>query len=191
MKYNRFIKTKYIVVLLTFCMIVGLYTPVYATQGDGSTPTTPTSSSTEKTGRWAPEKLRRYGITYKEFVQKNGEPNAGHILVGTYLIDIVPTEEMLKNGDAAVTGAIYQAAQTSKLTYSQNVEFYKSELSGGDWRDIMGSDTIKDITVNNSKVVQDYEMDEMLITVYVKGGQAENTKEDPGDEGNSDRKNPS
>ncbi len=190
MNYKGFLKTKYIVVLLTFCMVVGLVTPVYATETPTNPPTSGSGSSSTNE-RWAPEKLRRYGITYKEFVEKNGEPSPGHILVGTYLIDIVPTEEMLKNGDQAVTGAIYQAAQTSKLTYSQNVEFYKSELSGGDWRDIAGSDSLKDITVNDSKIVQDYEMNEMLITVYVKGGESENTKPNPdGDPVDADRINP-
>ncbi len=186
MKRNGLKRTKYIAAMLVFSLAIGVFSPTAYLAPD-SVKAAESSSSRE---RWAPVKLRRYGITYKDFIAKNGELTEPHLLVGTYLIDMVPTEEAMQAGEGAVTGQIYQAALTSKLTYSQNVAFYKSELADGEWRDIDASDTITTITTDTAKTVPAYEMDEMLITVYVKGGKAEPANPEGNDDGNDSRVNP-
>lgn len=140
--------------------------------------------------RWAPEKFRKYGITYREFCIKNGEPAPGHILIGTYLVNLVPEDPGVdaqgnrKDPEPAITGATYQAAMISRKTYAQDVSFYKSELAGGEWRDIDIATSMADILPNGGVRVSEEEMDEMLITVYVSGGKEKPTTDDDDSEVN-------
>ncbi|MBO6214162.1 MAG: hypothetical protein J6N76_01345, partial [Lachnospiraceae bacterium] len=124
--------------------------------------------------RYAPAKFRRYGITYGEFCQKNGEPASAHLLVGTYLINIVPSEEIDPNGDTApgeaVSKTTYVAAMTSRETYQQKVIFYKSELANGEWRDLDTATELSHVMSGDGVRVSDEEMNDMLITAYISGG---------------------
>ena len=190
---------KYLAAVLASSMVLSAVTPldmalVQATDSGSSSEQssggTDGSSGEKETHRWAPESKRKYGITYKQFVEKNGVPADAHLLVGTYLIDIVPTEENYKNFEPAVSGEIGVAAKKSKLTYDQDVYFYKSELAGGEWRDL---DTAKDMSavrVGSGIKVDDAEMDEMLITKYVKGGVEEDVINPDGSDPDASRKNP-
>ncbi len=195
MVQSKWIRTiKYVATTLALSMSLSVFAPVvHATAPTGAVEqaTTPkTSGTVANQKRYAPEKFRKHGITYKEFVEKNGEPKSAHLLIGTYLIDIVPKEPE-KEGETveeAVTGEIYQAAMTSRLTYSQEVSFYKSELAGGEWRDIDIATDISYIMTGTGVRVSDEEMDGMLITVYVSGGKMEPTVEE--EEGDGRRVNP-
>ena len=153
--------------------------------------TTDNSGSDTQEHRWAPESMRKYGITYADFCKKYGEPASAHILVGTYLINMVPTEQMIKDSEDAVSGATYIGALKSKLTYSQDVKFYKSELAGGEWRDVEFADNMSSIRVGSGTPVSDEEMDEMLITKYISGGEEIDTKDaDSSSDEDASRKNP-
>ena len=205
-------KTKYIAAVLAASMILGAVSPVVSFASENTTPQTGTSPSNQSTGsatistnkssgaqasgsekkeRWAAESMRKYGITYKQFVEKYGEPKDAHLFVGTYLIDIAPTDEMIKNGEEAVSGATYIGAVKSKLTYGQDITFYKSELASGEWRDIAFANDLSSIRVGSGTPVDDAEIDEMLITKYVKGGQETEPWNDDGDgDDDASRKNP-
>ena len=203
---------KYIAAALAGSLLLGVLSPyitpassAYA-KGSGErsgnttqTPATEKTTSSEETvldlaqadkERYAPEKFHKYGITYKEFVKKNGEPRYAHILIGTYLIDLVPTEQMMKDGDEALTSETAIAAKTSKLTYQQNVTFYKSELGDGTWRDIDLAEGLDSIRPGSGTRVSDSEMDNMLITVYVSGGKSNSTLDEDENGEDPSRKNP-
>ncbi len=175
-------KIKYLSLLLATVLAFGVLSPITSLAS---------SDSVAFAGsRAAPEKFRKYGITYGEFIKKNGEPNSAHLLVGTYLIDIVPTEEAAKNGEAAVTGEIYTAAMKSRLTYNQVVNFYRSELAGGYWVDLEGALGLDSLRYDTGKKVTDAEMEDMLITVYVSGGKSQPMVDSNGDDEKAGRVNP-
>ncbi len=202
MKHRGFKKIEYVAWLLILSLIISGASPVMELSATGTTGTSGTTgttgtgttgttgTTTTVSSRCAPEKYHRYGVTYGEFTKKTPITAGGYLLVGTYLIDMVPTEEMIQKGEQAITGEIYQAALTSKLTYSQNVCFYKSELANKEWRDIDAADRLSVITTNAAKTVTEAEMKDMLITVFVSGGKSESTNPDSDNKDDGSRKNP-
>ena len=183
---------KYLAAMMAASLFLGAI-PATAVNAAETTPEVPTTGETPTSGtfRWAPEKYRKYGITYAEFCEKHGEPAAGHILIGTYLIDLVPKDpetaegEDPKDPEPTITGEMYTAAMVSQKTYSQAVSFYKSELAGGEWRDIETASSLSYLLPGSGEPVDDAEMDEMLITVYISGG-----KEEPQEKDGDADKNP-
>ncbi len=83
--------------------------------------------------------------------------NNSSIIIGTYLIDF-----------EALNEEIQALAETDARNTNQNKIYYKSELNDGVWYDITDAESVNDIILTNSKIVDNSIIDGLTLTLYFK-----------------------
>ena len=155
---------------------------------------TESAASTEQQKELTPEeqeqvygnslKRSKYGKLYYDYVAEGNIIPATTLFVGTYLMDaralnasakeqLASAEEEAANTQAGkenvkkgISGAIYQQALQSMNTYNQKTRYYRSELAGGEWKDISQAGKLEDI-LKTARTVQKKELDPLIITCVV------------------------
>ena len=95
-------------------------------------------------------------ITYEYYtVDMGNKVPASWLFVGTYLMSA-----------KAVSPMIYQAALESRVTYSQPIAFYRSELDNAEWKEIDGATSIANI-LEGAESVPEETLFPYIITVIV------------------------
>lgn len=95
-------------------------------------------------------------ITYGEYIQRLSSPvAAGTLYIGTWIIDA-----------QAITSTFYEMAIDSMSQANQNNKLYKSELSGGYWKNIEGAESLEAI-LPLADNVQETDMLNLYISVIV------------------------
>lgn len=164
--------------------------PLYAASTTESTTESEKSTEQEATAADAETtygntlKRSKYGKLYYDYVAEGNIIPATTLFVGTYLIDAralnaSPQEQVetiqaeaentkagKENVKKGISGAIYQKALQSMTTYNQKTRYYRSELAGGEWRDISAAGKLEDI-MKTARVVPKKELDPLLITCVV------------------------
>lgn len=87
-----------------------------------------------------------HSINYLQYrtVRRKNPPN-GTLFIGTYLIDA-----------QAINDVYYRYARDSMGTFNQPIMYYKSELDGGNWKDIMSAAGLTDILPVSDSVADAY-----------------------------------
>ena len=93
--------------------------------------------------------------TYRDYVVKFGTPPDGTLFIGTYLIDA-----------SAINDVYYRYAVDSMGFMSQNIMFYKSELDGGNWKDVISAVGLSDI-LPTSASVENAELNKYRVTCVI------------------------
>ncbi|MGN1108557.1 MAG: hypothetical protein ACI4RK_04165, partial [Oscillospiraceae bacterium] len=83
--------------------------------------------------------------------------NDSSLIIGTYLIDF----EALNEENQAL-------AEKNAQDTSQFKVYYKSELNEGVWYDITDAESVSDITLTNSRIVDNAVIDKLELTLYFK-----------------------
>ena len=94
-------------------------------------------------------------VTYSNYVLAHGTPPAGTLFIGTYLIDA-----------SAINDVYYRYAVDSMGYFSQNIMFYKSELDGGNWKDVISAVGLSDI-LPTSATVENAELNKYRVTCVI------------------------
>ncbi|MBR1628701.1 MAG: hypothetical protein IJ679_05470 [Lachnospiraceae bacterium] len=104
--------------------------------------------------------------TYKEKVNSEGKVSFADYTI-SHRIDsrTLFIGTMLIHADA-LNDVIYRAAVESQTTDNQPIMYYKSELDGGQWKDILGAEGIDDI-LSTGDAVDDAELDPYLISCVI------------------------
>ncbi len=103
---------------------------------------------------------------YKEKVNKEGKVTFADYTI-SHRIDsrTLFIGTMLIHADA-LNDVIYRTAVESQTANNQPIMYYKSELDGGQWKDIMGAEGIDDI-LSTVDAVDDAELDPYLISCVI------------------------
>ncbi|MBQ9632708.1 MAG: hypothetical protein IJV04_07355 [Lachnospiraceae bacterium] len=93
-------------------------------------------------------------VTFADYTIRNRIPSRT-LFIGTYLIHM-----------NALNNVTYRAAMDSVSKDNQQIMYYKSELDGGRWKDILGAGGIDDILPSTDLVDED-ELDSLVISCVI------------------------
>ncbi len=95
-------------------------------------------------------------ISYSNFIKNRGTPlPGGYLFIGTWIINA-----------QNLNATFYRAAVSSMSDYDQQIDLYKSELAGNNWRDIAGATGLEYI-LPISETVPDKEIKDCWVSVFV------------------------
>ena len=95
-------------------------------------------------------------ISYSNFIRSRGTPlPGGYLFIGTWIINA-----------QNLNATFYRAAVQSMSDYDQQIDLYKSELAGNNWRNIAGASGLEYI-LPISETIPDKEIKDCWVSVFV------------------------
>ncbi len=95
-------------------------------------------------------------VSYSNFIKNRGTPlPGGYLFIGTWIINA-----------QNLNATFYRAAVQSMSDYDQQIDLYKSELAGNNWRNIAGATGLEYI-LPISETVLDKEIKDCWVSVFV------------------------